>query len=178
MEILLKLVPYVRVLNHEVPLLLENVHEGEALERSTCGEVRARGGGQGHEGAVDALLCYHLHHRVATAGPGVRLAARVGEWLAATRHHVGHGAVVVGEVGVGRDGGGVARPHQDVPRGVPGPGHLVLVQHRDQDRPGPDGVPGHDPVVQVHHVDQGRVDDDGQSGLEVKVLVLLAYLQT
>ena len=102
--------------------------------------------------------------------------ARVGEWLTATVDHVGDGSDVVGEVRVGSDGGSVTRPHQDVPGGVPGPGHLVLVQHRDQDRPGPDGVPGHDPVVQVHHVDQGRVDDDGQSGLEVKVLVLLAYL--
>ena len=144
---------------------LEYVHEGQTLQGAAGGQVRAGGRGQRHQRAVHALLRDHLHDGVAAAGAGVCLLAQVGEGLAPAVHHVGQRALVVGEVRVGGDGGGVARPQQDVARGVAGPGDLVLVQHGHQHGAGPHGVPGHDPVVQVHHVDQPRVDDHRQPRL-------------
>ena len=152
---------------------LEYVHEGQTLQGAAGGQVRAGGRGQRHQRAVHALLRDHLHDGVAAAGAGVCLLAQVGEGLAPAVHHVGQRALVVGEVRVGGDGGGVARPQQDVARGVAGPGDLVLVQHGHQHGAGPHGVPGHDPVVQVHHVDQGRVEDDGQSGLPGKIIYVV-----
>ena len=55
--------------------------------------------------------------------------AQVREWFTATLHHVGQGSLVVGEVRVGGDGGGVTWPQEDVSTGVTSPGDLVLVQH-------------------------------------------------
>ena len=55
--------------------------------------------------------------------------AQVRKWFTATLHHVGQGSLVVGEVRVGGDGGGVTWPQEDVSTGVTSPGDLVLVQH-------------------------------------------------
>ena len=82
------------------------------------------------------------------------------------------GSSMVCELRIRGDGGGVARPEEDVPRGIPCPRDLVLMQNGDKNRPGADCVPRYNPVVKVHRVQKGRVDYHCQTGLKKTHLMM------